>query len=608
MENPNEHVETYLADYITRRDPGFAVLVSAPWGAGKTHLIKELIESQGKNAKPLYVSLFGVNSRDDIDLAILQAIAPYGNTALGKLAGKLGRNVVRKTGLTLRDVNVLEILGGKAPQTLIFDDLERTDMGINELFGYLNSFVEHEGKNLILLANEDELWKDEKRDTKEKLIGHTLTVRADVDAALAAMIGALEDDGAKECLTDQQEIVKRVFEQSATNNLRVLGQCLWDFERLFKVLKPEQKERAEGMQELLAVFLALSVEYKSGGLERADMRWRGAVIFDVKKHPKQGKLIDVARKYSGEGIQYGRYNSVVSTDLAISLICDGWVAPGEINGALMQTRFFALTADEAEWQTVWWARHREEEDVAASVKAMEVKFAARDYHDPGVMLHVFSNRLQLPEMRFLVITMKEVEKECLTYIDDLAAAGNLPAFDPAIDWREGYGYSDTGYLSLGFPRGQDNRAKNFQRLYKYMQETQKRLFEEKFPQICRDLLREMDADVENFKVLLSQSGSKETHYLVQPVLVKMDVGAFVDKLLVLEIEAQEHVFETLKERYDMYRLELVSEHDWFRSIHKELASRLPDLSPFLKFRTQEKIDHYLKPIIDSWNEMAEGEQ
>ena len=42
---------------------------------------------------------------------------------------------------------------------LIFDDLERCNCSINEILGYINSFVEHEKMKVIIVANQDEIGK-----------------------------------------------------------------------------------------------------------------------------------------------------------------------------------------------------------------------------------------------------------------------------------------------------------------------------------------------------------------------------------------------------------------------------------------------------------------
>ena len=37
---------------------------------------------------------------------------------------------------------------------IVFDDLERCSIDITDLLGYINSFVEHEGVKVVVLADE----------------------------------------------------------------------------------------------------------------------------------------------------------------------------------------------------------------------------------------------------------------------------------------------------------------------------------------------------------------------------------------------------------------------------------------------------------------------
>lgn len=606
MENPNEHVQIYLQDYINRHDPGYAVLVEAPWGAGKTHLIKELIKKQSDDAKPLYISLFGANNSDDINAVIMMARLPALDNDFVKVGGRFGAALMKLLPLDLTDFKPADFAKLKLPKVLIFDDLERTNMNAKELLGYLNEFVEHEGKHLIVLANEDELWKGQDRRAKEKLIGHTLTIQADVDAAFESIVEKLKEKDVRGFLTKTKSTVVQMFEQSKTNNLRALGQCLGDFERLFTVLEKRHRENTDGMLELLMAFLALSIEYKSGGLDREDLKQRGSYILDQEKHPEHKKLIEVSQKYSGVGIRSGQYSDVLSTDLAISVICDGRVVAKTVNDALSQTRFFVQVKDEAEWQTIWWARHREEDDVTNAIQKMERKFKDREYHDPGIVLHVFRNRLYLPQMGCSDCEIHEIEKECVAYIDAVVGSGNLPAFDPKKDWGEGYGYSNTAYLGLGWPSGESDVSKTFWRLYKCMQEAQMKLFQDSFAGICRDLLDLMGADVDRFEALLS-GRSKDTVYVLHPVLTAMDIKAFTDKLLSLDVETQAKVFLTMKERYLPHRVELDPEHDWLRGLEKELDSRLPELLEFRKWQVDSEMDSGIRPITSAWDDEADGD-
>jgi GTPase SAR1 family protein len=72
----NKHGWDYLTYYLgLKHAPGFAVLVSGPWGVGKTYLLKAFLKEEfgEETANYVYVSLYGLSSIEEIDDALFQA-------------------------------------------------------------------------------------------------------------------------------------------------------------------------------------------------------------------------------------------------------------------------------------------------------------------------------------------------------------------------------------------------------------------------------------------------------------------------------------------------------------------------------------------------------
>jgi len=328
------------------------VLLAAPWGAGKTHLVRALIGETGGDG-PLYVSLFGVRSREDIDAAIAQ------ERLRGIAAGKLVRGVnsiaalLRLRGgpalsLSLAQIGRFEMPGFKLPDALIFDDLERTGLPPRDILGAINGFVERDGKTVILLANEERLWRDS-RDEKEKVIGRTLPVVADIDAALPGLLDRCVK--AKAFLRTETATIREVFDQAGFHNLRALGQSLWDFDRLYRVIEQRHHARTEGMRVLLRLFLALSLEVKAGTLGRDDLaRREDQELFDAMMNtkgptpasfpPGYERIGPVVVKLDQSGIPGLAASSLIPAELSAALVCDGALAPDRIKRALGASGYF----------------------------------------------------------------------------------------------------------------------------------------------------------------------------------------------------------------------------------------------------------------------------
>ncbi|MBM7835727.1 P-loop NTPase fold protein [Clostridium sardiniense] len=172
--NDNEIVEV-VKDYINNDIYNHAILIDGEWGCGKTYFIKEKLikdleqyEESKKSEnyipkKVIYVSLYGIKSGEEISNIIYANIINNKNgktkKILGSLAG-LGSDFIKSKGIDINNLkDILECICSLENYILIFDDLERCNCDINEVLGYINNFVEHDGIKVILVANEKEIGK-----------------------------------------------------------------------------------------------------------------------------------------------------------------------------------------------------------------------------------------------------------------------------------------------------------------------------------------------------------------------------------------------------------------------------------------------------------------
>src|SRR6185437_13448629 len=125
----NQHVWEFLDYYITRRHaPHYAVMISGPWGVGKTYLIKKFLrQNNGKLKKPLYVSLYGLSSITEIDDAVFQASFPLLGGKAAKIVGKLAKTALKHYGADAGDLHIKDALPKLKADVYVFDDLERCD-------------------------------------------------------------------------------------------------------------------------------------------------------------------------------------------------------------------------------------------------------------------------------------------------------------------------------------------------------------------------------------------------------------------------------------------------------------------------------------------------
>lgn len=284
----NELISKYLSDYMHNPDPQYAVMLKGKWGCGKSFFVNKWVEEytnagEGVSLKPIYVSLYGLKDTSQITEAIDRVLHPLlysKGVELTKKLLKIAGKVVLKTSFdvnkdgsedisldaTLDSLSLLlskdiNILGNKL---IIFDDLERCLIDMKLLLGYINSFVEHGSCHVILVGDETRVvsrWKKTLIEFKEKTVGREFEIMPDVDDAITCFLhGYIPSD---KWLQDQKTLITDIFQATECNNLRILRQCLYDFNGLYaEVGDSIGKNDDLFMQSLLASYIVVYCEYR----------------------------------------------------------------------------------------------------------------------------------------------------------------------------------------------------------------------------------------------------------------------------------------------------------------------------------------------------------
>lgn len=253
----NENIVNFLNGYMMNPDPQYAVLLKGKWGCGKTHFINHWIDAYKGNPtteqvlESIYVSLYGLSDTKQITTAINRVICPilYGKAAkAGKVLAKIASAMVLKhevdlnyDGISDFSINIgIDSLSKfksndslvNSKKLLIFDDLERCDVPMKKLLGYLNFFVEQCNCHLIVIGDEDKIAEGENKkifgEFKEKTIGREFEIATDIHSALDTFVNQTPKN---DFVVGHQEQIEKFFALTECDNLRILRQALWDFSR-----------------------------------------------------------------------------------------------------------------------------------------------------------------------------------------------------------------------------------------------------------------------------------------------------------------------------------------------------------------------------------------
>ena len=597
-ETKNPHVWEYLTYYLSLpHSPHYAVLISGPWGIGKTYLVKKILrEKADLTKKHVYVSLYGLSTVEEIDDALFQAAFPLLGGKIAKITGRLAKTGLKYVGVDSGDLSIRDVMTKLNASLYIFDDLERCEAPINKVLGYINQFVEHDDAKVIIIANEKEIGHAGKKDDssdedyqrrREKLIGKTLEVQSAFDDAFSYFVSKIDDAKTRNLIENSAGEISIIYAQSGLNNLRILQQTMWDFERFYKALKPTHHKNSQAMLALLRLLFALSFELKAARINIDDLTSGRSIAAAVSARFEKRKtsLMTAGERYPLVDLN----DTILSNELLVDYLIRGIVDTKKIRASLDASRFFVTVADETPWRTVWHLMERPEKDFDAALKKMEAQFAAREFTLQGEILHVLGLRLLLADIKILEATRAQLVEDGKQYIDDVYERKTLE-LPPTDDFTE---VRFDGYGGLGISESQ---TPEYKELFAYLRNKTQRAIEDTYPKKAVDLLKEMQTDVQLFYRHLCLTNSSENIYYRTPILASLDPDTFVAALLKLHPTEQHTVMMIFKARYEHGQLErdLKEEKAWVKIVRDKLLAHAETMTPVGKYRVKNHVEWYMK--------------
>ena len=328
-------VESIL-DYIRSDYTDYAIMLNGEWGSGKTYFwnnkIRPKIESMqlnGKRYTAIYMSLYGISNLEEISKKIFIETTQLMDKNLKKFMDASGvKNIPEyaKTGLDMANFFGVTQNGDRIDygqffstddKVLCFDDLERANVDVIDILGYINNFVEHDHIKTIIICNEKELStklknsnlemktfiatylldKENKlniktdkpmveriRDTieyvfdkandyeriKEKLIGETFEYAPEFTYIINGLLMRYENcPDLIRFLRENTNLIISTFNKSGTRNLRILKHSLTNFKKIFdEVNKSYPNTNHRVLQTMLIFTIAISFEIKAGKITK----------------------------------------------------------------------------------------------------------------------------------------------------------------------------------------------------------------------------------------------------------------------------------------------------------------------------------------------------
>ena len=288
----------------------------------------ETMQLNGKKYTTIYMSLYGISNLEEISKKIFIETTQLMDKNLRKFMDSHKQTTIpeyAKKGIDMANFFGVTQSGDKVnysdffstdDKVLCFDDLERANVDVIDILGYINNFVEHDHIKTIIICNEKELSTKLKssniemktfiatylldkqgdlKDTdkpmvekirdkiehvfdkandyeriKEKLIGETFEYAPKFDYIINGLLMRYENNqDLIRFLRENTGLIITTFNKSGTRNLRILKHALNDFKKIFEMVsKYYQNTSNRVIQTMLIFTIAVSFEIKAGRITK----------------------------------------------------------------------------------------------------------------------------------------------------------------------------------------------------------------------------------------------------------------------------------------------------------------------------------------------------
>jgi len=550
-----------IAQYIKQwvdgnTNPHFAVLLDGPWGSGKTHFIKHMDDYVSIDRKAIYVSLFGISSIEALQSAIFFAGATHVGKGVRYTAGIAGA-VLKAVRIDMNsdgndDVQIEGQFKGlnsfveqKAKiiddSLLIFDDLERCKIPMEELLGTLNNWIEHSNARVLILANTDEIKEDRFKSFQEKIIGQSFKLEADTETALDAFIAEISVPQIQQKVRSQTATILDLHKKSTYHNLRALRQFIYFLTQIFEKLDTEYLENEALLKELIFVCFFGFIEFKlnpcknAQALSPADLVYNGDTygqdlvfnFFEEYVYEEEQPYRNlVARKYA-----YGGFSSVISLSILSKFLETGLIDRDTLNASIMLPEDQTIPS----WQRLWWLG-KADLDEARLVKG---KLSAGIYTDIYEFMHIAGIAIRFAKNGLWGKSTIRTVVEFENYITH--------KFIPSLNWKNHHHVDfslDSGAYGLGYI---EVESTEFQKIHDHLQNEWRKWRSNQLKiYVSQQLMTMLPNDFEKFVISLTGHSNPDFQLGKDAVLHFIAPKKFTQKWLELPREFEQILPRELK--------------------------------------------------------------
>lgn len=301
----NEELKKFIENYICDTRLKSAIMLNGPWGSGKSYYISNTLMPYLKeqcNYDVIKVSVYGLKDISELTKQI------YYEVRIGKFKKK---NEVLSSGkiiikgilsgiasffnvdpkISNNDLEKLYSSINLKNKLIIIEDLERTDIDMVKLLGFINNLTELDDAKVLLVANENEITKpkiiynqetkkfeqtysekaEEYLHIKEKTVSDTILYNLDFNNSIDSIVKMFDNNDLTKLFSDnnfKEKIFKKI-KSSQHENLRTVIFALQKSVDIFKYVTEDVDDVV--LKKIISVLFDICISLKKGKLEKTDL-------------------------------------------------------------------------------------------------------------------------------------------------------------------------------------------------------------------------------------------------------------------------------------------------------------------------------------------------
>jgi hypothetical protein len=279
-----ENIKTVFEEYLKTEQTQYAILLNGSWGSGKTFFWKnelaKVVEKCG--FKVIYISLNGVSKVEVLERLLFLKLVPFLDNQENKVLKTLTTLVTNATNAVSKAVfktSIDDIVKGVSVDVfnfsqyvICFDDLERCQIPMKEILGFINGYVEHKYLKAVIFSDESNIDSSQKNydNIKEKVVGRILNFELNQSDTIPLLFEKYRIHAEFfKFLESKKDFFISLMQEYKQNNLRTITAYL---EVVYKLFPSFTNQKDDYVNEVLLFAAIILLEFKKGKLKSSDSK------------------------------------------------------------------------------------------------------------------------------------------------------------------------------------------------------------------------------------------------------------------------------------------------------------------------------------------------